>query len=558
MGLLSGHSDGIETKTHSVRLQLEEISCKLKAERKRREELEQKRQFRSLIDSALLNAISDAFLLLDPNGRILRINDAMTRWLAIPQEIQLVGTLFWDVIPQATHTTRKKRLQTVLKTGHPMQFEDQAHGRHMQFSIWPVLDTNEKIAAVFALGRDTTLEKTARDRARRQQEQLIQAAKMVALGTLVSGVAHEINNPNNFIMLNVPLLEEAWESALPILEEKIERDGDFDLGGLPYSEMRQHLPELFAGIRDGSQRIKRIVEDLKNFARQESPELTKDVAINSVVTGAVSLLGNLIRKTAPRFRVRYGDDIPLIQGNAQKLEQIAINLIQNACQAVTDRDQRVLVETRYDANRREIRLLVVDEGRGIPADILSHIQDPFFTTKRDNGGTGLGLSISATIAKEHGGRIDVESRENAGSVFTLVLPVRTVSSRKKVLVADDESGSRNVVVSMLQEDSDLEVYEADSGMGACLKLGALKPDLLILDLHMPDMDGIEVCEWVRTEPELAALNVVCVTGYAGQNAMNRLHQLHVPDVLTKPVDARKLSASVRRLLDLPPLSGGGQ
>lgn len=534
-----------------LKQQLAEIKIQLQQERKKRQRLEAGRRFNEMVSDALLDAISDALLLATPDARILRINQAMRRWYSISEDAQAEGRFLWDLLPEDQQTNRKKRLAAVLATGSPLHYEDQNGYRHMAISIWPVFDPEKKIAALFVLGRDITAQKEAETKARHQQEQLIQAAKMVALGTLVSGVAHEINNPTNFIMLNLPLIEDSWHAARPILERHFIREGDFDFGGLPYSEMKDHLPGLFDGIREGGRRIRNIVEDLKNFARQDTPDISQKVDINAVVRGAISLLGNLIRKNAPRFRVRYDEKIPPIRGNAQKLEQTVINLVQNACQALTDRDQAIRVVTSYDEARREVRVRVQDEGRGISPQVLPHIQDPFFTTRRDQGGTGLGLSISATIVREHGGRMEIESEEGKGATFTLCLPLRPPALRKKILVADDERGTRSILCDMLRENPLFEVHEADSGMGACLKLGSLKPDLLVLDLHMPDMDGVEVCEWVRTEPDLKDLKIMMVTGYPGKAALEQLEALGVPDVLTKPVSMKDLWRTALKLLDFP-------
>jgi polar amino acid transport system substrate-binding protein len=245
---------------------------------------------------------------------------------------------------------------------------------------------------------------------------------MVALGTLVSGVAHEINNPNNFIMLNTPLLREAWESALPILEEYYQENGDFVLAGMNYTEMRGKISLLFSGISDGSKRIKRIVDDLKSFVRKDVPDVTQPVDINDVLKSALALVSNMIYKSTKNFSVRYNKNIPLIKGNFQRLEQVVINLIQNACQALPDRERAIRVSTFSDKEEGVVTLRINDQGRGIPAESLPHITDPFFTTKQDSGGVGLGLSISERIVEEHGGRINFTSRVGKGTQVEVVLP----------------------------------------------------------------------------------------------------------------------------------------
>jgi signal transduction histidine kinase len=256
----------------------------------------------------------------------------------------------------------------------------------------------------------------------------MQAGKMVALGTLVSSVAHEINNPNNFIMLNTPLLSEAWKGAIPILDEYYERNGDFAIGGMKYTEMRENIAVLFSGILDGSKRIKQIVEDLKDFVRRDASDMTQSVDLNAVLKSAISLLSNTIMKSTNHFSVAYGKDLPVLKGNSQRFEQVMINLIQNACQALPDNRRSIFVSTSYNEKEPGIVVKVEDEGTGIPSEMLSRITDPFYTTKSDSGGLGLGLSISTRIVREHGGTLTFTSEPGKGTRAEIVLPISRVNS----------------------------------------------------------------------------------------------------------------------------------
>jgi polar amino acid transport system substrate-binding protein len=251
----------------------------------------------------------------------------------------------------------------------------------------------------------------------------MQASKMVALGSLVSGVAHEINNPNNFIMLNSPILKDAWKNAMPILERYYEENGDFLLGGMPFTQMRDNIPALFTGISDGSRRIKRIVDDLKNYVRNDTADLTQSVDIDEVIKSAVSLLTNMIKNTTHNFSIETDDDLPVLKGNFQRLEQVMINLIQNACQALPDSSRGIFISTGYDQENSNIVITIRDEGVGMPPETVEHVMDPFFTTKKDAGGVGLGLSISSRIVEEHGGALRFSSEPGAGTTATITLPL---------------------------------------------------------------------------------------------------------------------------------------
>lgn len=276
------------------------------------------------------------------------------------------------------------------------------------YAIWIVRDISER--------------KRSEQRAREQQQQLLHADKMISLGLLVSGVAHEINNPNSIALLNLPMLARAWESVKPVLDEYYEENGDFSVAGLEYTEMRQQLPRLCVELEESAQRIKQIVMDLKDYARQETSGLFQPVDINEVVRSAVRLTANSVQKATTHFHVEYGEILPLVDGNRQRLIQVIINLIQNSCEALLDRDDSILLQTRYNIQTDGVEVVVCDQGSGIAADLLNKVTDPFFTTKRNMGGTGLGLSVSAGIVKEHHGLLTFTSTPEHGTTVIVSLP----------------------------------------------------------------------------------------------------------------------------------------
>jgi len=273
------------------------------------------------------------------------------------------------------------------------------------------------------LTRDITERVQAKEEEERRRQQLIQADKMISLGILVSGVAHEINNPNQFIMVNTPMLQRAWGNITPILDRYYEENGDFMLAGIPYTEMRDRIPELFTKIREGSQRIKHIVRNLKDYAREGGSEITQEVDINAVLQSALTILSNLLKKSTKKLKVNYADNLPTIRGNFQRIEQVLINLIQNACHALSDPMKGIMITTSYNKKNRKVVVKIKDEGVGIAEDHKKYILDPFFTSRRDSGGTGLGLSISAGIIEEHGGNLEFRSEPGRGTTVSVILPV---------------------------------------------------------------------------------------------------------------------------------------
>jgi polar amino acid transport system substrate-binding protein len=255
-----------------------------------------------------------------------------------------------------------------------------------------------------------------------QQAQLVQADRMAALGVLVSGVAHEINNPNGLILLDVPILKAAFEDAREILDVRRSEQGDFQLAGLPYERMRSEIPKMIDEMMAAGRRISHIVTDLKDFARREDAPRLEPVALEAVVRAAVRLVENRISKATTRFEVDLPPGLPRVRGHAQRIEQVIVNLLLNACEALPDPTRAVRLQARHDADSRTVVIEVQDEGVGIPAEHLAHLTDPFFTTKRESGGTGLGLSVSAGIVKEHGGTLEFRSTPGAGTLAILTLP----------------------------------------------------------------------------------------------------------------------------------------
>ncbi len=259
--------------------------------------------------------------------------------------------------------------------------------------------------------------------AQKQQEKLIQADKMASVGILVSGVAHEINNPNNFIMLNSNNLADVWNELNPILEKYCKDNGDFTILGMNYSEIRDEITLMIKGLSEGSERIYKIVQTLKDFARKDPGDIDQIVDIIDVIDASVLILSNLIKKSTAHFTKKYCKDLPKIKGNFQQLEQVIINLISNSCQALEDRKKKISIVTEFNNNSKKVIIAVKDEGKGVSPDDMKYIMDPFFTTKRDTGGTGLGLSISYKIISDHHGELKFESEPGKGTSARIILPL---------------------------------------------------------------------------------------------------------------------------------------
>ena len=370
----------------------------------------------------------------DKKKNVEFITDNIKQFGYTPEDFYSEGLTLIDIIYEKDKKKVKKELSKIIKEGlerfkqHYRIVNKAGEIRWVDSHLFARLGENDTVTHIQGVLLDVTDRKIAEEESKSQIEQLMQADKMIALGTLVSGVAHEINNPNNFVMLNIPLIEKVWFSVLPILEEYYNTHGDFNVGNkLKFSKIKDSMPLLLGGIFEGSQRIKNIVKDLKSFARKDTTGYKQEVNLNEVVQTSITLTANLVSKSTDKFVVKYAKKLPIIKGNKQKLEQVLLNLIENSCQALTDRKQKVQIEVSNEGEYAYIR--ITDEGMGMKPSTLRKITDPFFTTKRNNGGTGLGLSISSKIIDLHKGTMKFISEVGIGTKVILKLPTIKVNEK---------------------------------------------------------------------------------------------------------------------------------
>ncbi len=270
---------------------------------------------------------------------------------------------------------------------------------------------------------DITDLKRAQSAAALRGKELRQSEKMASLGTLVAGIAHEINNPNNFVMLNAQLFTKMWRDAVPLLEQHFQTNGDFLLAGIPYSECKEKIAQSLEGITKGSERITNITKRLTEYSKLDSDILNEYVDLNSVIETAAAITEMMIKQSTSNFHIEYTPLLPKVRGNAQQLEQVIVNLLTNACQSLTDNSKEIRVLTAFEHDRNRVRITVEDHGIGIKEQDIKFIMDPFYTTKRNSGGTGLGLSVSYNIIKNHHGTLMFKSEENKGTTAIIYLPL---------------------------------------------------------------------------------------------------------------------------------------
>lgn len=362
------------------------------------------------------DAINNPITILDADKKILWCNKAMIDLIGKPIA-DIVGLPICQLIdPAGTHLTN---CIFNASTG-PAVFL--LTDRWFSITGETLLADTGNVIGYIHIMNDITEHKKAEEEIKKQHDQLLQADKMISLGILASGMAHEINNPNNSIMLNASVLQKAWNSITPILNEFFREKDELVVGGMKYEKMKKKMPQLFSGILESSKKIQRIVNDLKYFSGKDLISLKKQVDVESVVKSAISLTSNMIQKSTRHFKAVYEKDLPNVMGNFQNLEQVIINLIQNACQSLENPGNGIFITVTYNRQGQEIVLTLKDEGIGIPEKDLKYIAEPFFTSKRSSGGTGLGLYMSSKIINDHGGTIRFDSIYGKGTTVEVRLP----------------------------------------------------------------------------------------------------------------------------------------
>lgn len=235
---------------------------------------------------------------------------------------------------------------------------------------------------------DVTELRAAEERERVQREELYQAAKLATMGTLLSGVAHEINNPNNYIRMNVDNIRNFWRDAEGVLGEIAGSGSAFSLAGIPFQRARGMVGTAVEGIGEGSERIAALVRDLTDYARTGDGDVRTIIDVRSAMDTALSMVGSTIRQYTSNFVSTLDDRPVLVEGEKHRFEQVFMNLITNACLALTDRSQGIAVSLGRSGDAKWAEIRIEDEGKGMSEDVIRHSTDPFFTTRRGEGGNG--------------------------------------------------------------------------------------------------------------------------------------------------------------------------
>ena len=448
-------------------------------------------RYRNLFETA-----TDAIYTLDANGAFTSVNQATCSITRFPRE-ELLGRNSTAMLEEAEADLVSGHFRAAL-AGESRRYECHFTTRDGERRLLSVTNTpirsRDSVVGVLGIARDITDE-------RRMAQQLLQQEKLAAVGQLVSGVAHELNNPLAGVMAFSQL---ALSQA--------------SAGGDQYRAMEM--------IHSEARRAAKIVSNLLTFARQHQPE-KKATDINQVVLDTVELRRYALRMHQIELDMALDPALPLTLADGFQLQQVVLNLISNAELAVSngwEGEKRITIRTARDGERLVLR--VADSGAGIPEANVERIFNPFFTTRPAGKGSGLGLSASDGIVREHGGRIRVESPPGGGAAFIVELPwveppaastaiapaPRAAAPRPRtILVVDDEPSIRLAVTTWLGNHGH-SVDAVASGGEALTRLEGRRYDAILLDLRMPDMSGDSIFhELEKRDPEQAR-RIVFVTG----------------------------------------------
>ncbi len=437
---------------------------------------DRKRSWESTVE-----AISQALCIVESSGRVQRANRAFAELVQVPPTA-IVGRVWLTLVPPAW----AEGLQAAIAAaGTGREVELHANDRTFSVTGYP-MGAADRSTVVLVFDDQTER--------RRLQSQLIQSEKLSAVGQLIAGVAHDLNNPLASVVGFADFLVES-------------------------SEVPPRLREPIRVIQEEAERAANIVKNLLRFARKHEAQRWS-TALKPLLDSTVALLRNQLMAHHVDVRVEAEPDLPEPHIDANQIEQVFVNLLNNASHAIasTGRPGSVIVRARRTSEG--VAVDFIDDGPGMSESVAARVFEPFFTTKPEGQGTGLGLSIGQGIVKEHGGRITLSTTQGNGATFTVELPQRgepvpapappTLEAAPhglRILVVDDEPHILHYMRATLEAWGHTVEIASDGAVG--LERAALEQfDLIISDLRMPRLGGREFYEaLVRQNPEMAARTV---------------------------------------------------
>jgi CheY-like chemotaxis protein len=516
-----------------------------------KEASERRFQEQAAVLRSVLESTAEGVVVANADGKYLVWNSAAEAILARgPEDVPPIAwgehygllrpSTMCSVPGEALPLVRAMRGEAVDSTELYVRESKPPRGSYISCSARPLKDASGAPNGGVAVFRDVTAEKAS-------QAQLMVADRMVSVGMLAAGIAHEINNPMAAVLGNLDLVidqlrDSGCESSM--------------------SEQKAAL-EALCDAREAADKVRQIVRDLKVFSRTDE-ERTAAVDIHRVLESSLRMAWNEVRHRA-RVTRAYGD-VPLVDGNESRLGQVFLNLIVNAAQAIPDgnaAENEIRLATRSDNDGRVV-VDIGDTGAGISPDAMKRLFTPFFTTKPIGAGTGLGLSICHRLVSAIGGEITVDSNLGKGTVFHVALPASaikdlgpsrpsasvrqpTLPRKGRVLVIDDESAILNLILRVMGEDHECVASRQGAEALARIQNGE-RFDVILCDLMMPVMTGMEVFSQLTLISPEQAERVVFLTGGAFTSQASAFLASVANQRLEKPFEIATLKAMINSRL----------
>lgn len=480
----------------------------------------------------MFNASIDGLALWSPDGAIVDINPALWTMYGYSAEAYYARDPARPI-----RQPRRPALDEILpsvskgKAFHTELVDYRKDGTAMELEVYGIPMEYRGQTHMLTITRDITEKKRSEGELARQRDMLHQREKLAALGSLLAGVAHELNNPLSVVVARAAILEEGEDPATRGAASK---------------------------IRTAAERCARIVRTFLAMARQQQPERSP-VEIGEVIAAALELTGYALRTSGVEVRLDLAADAPRVLGDGDQLHQVFMNLIINAQQAMQEQaTPRVLrLRSHFDASAGTVTIEVADSGPGIPAALRSRIFEPYFTTKPMGSGTGVGLAVCLGVVEAHGGTLVAGGEEGAGAVFTIILPAASPAeclavdgqpfqakvAQRAMLVVDDEADVREALAEILA-GSGHRVAAAASGREALERMTRERFDVVLTDIRMPDLDGRALYREIERRWPDRTGQVVFVTGDTLTSTLRGFAEESGRPVIEKPF----LPAEVRRVV----------
>jgi PAS domain S-box-containing protein len=429
----------------------------------------------------------------------------------------------------------------LLETGRPVtrEYHHKARGRDVVIlnTIFPLRNAVGEIDRIGGVSTDITELYAARTQLQRAQDSLHQSEKLAALGQLLAGIAHELNNPLAVVL-----------GRAAILQEK--------LAGTPHEVPLQKL-------RDAANRCARIVKTFLAMARQTGPR-RQLVEINHLIEAALEMTTYGLRTSGIIWQAHPLAQSEEIEVDQDQIVQVLINLILNAQHALEDvtGPRRIDIAVDLTGDRRWLSIAVADNGPGVPDTIAGRIFDPFFTTKGVGKGTGLGLSVCKSMVEAHGGILALEKTPGGGATFRMTLPVTqgqdldagdneqaaaTPTMKGRILVVDDEVEIAAILVDCLAPLG-LDCVIAADGRAALERVAENAFDAVFCDVSMPEMDGITFYHHLRQSNPILASRLVFISGDVLHRDWDKYRATVDRPIIEKPFDPRQVRDVALQLL----------